>query len=341
LNYVFCGAYKALLFALYIKNLGEEITIVTYSKDVTKYCANENIKCISFPFLKLSIKSIYKLFTLKKTLDEVIEKMNVGKEDNYFLTGKVLAYESIYIAKELAKKGNKIYYKNVMRELNIFKPSGLKSIFIKGMIFKFFMKFALDLDIMYYESNEDPRLGFDEETLKKYNIIDYKPDKKTEEMILEAVKNTKSSCKGADNLIIDQGPIENLVELNSIKRIYERIFNLHIDFALKKHPLPAEENDEITISYYNIFKHCKELESYVPVELFCNNIKKNAISLFSASLITASQFEHLKAISLLELINWKHNSYKQEFKNRLIEESNNKILFPASFEELKEILLNS
>ena len=76
--------------------------------------------------------------------------------------------------------------------------------------------------------------------------------------------------------------------------------------------------------------------------LFLNNfnsIKKNVISVFSTALITASKFDHLKAISMMELVDWYHKPYKIEFKNHLIEESKNKIIFPKNFEELKELLL--
>jgi len=341
MNYVFCGAYKALLFALYLKNVeGKKITILTNSKDITKYCEDEKIKCIKFDFIRPAATEIYKLIKLKKMLDDVIKKIDFKKEDSFFITERIIGFEQIYLAKTLAKKG-KVYSKITHRDLKKHKPSGIKSFFIRGEILKIMVKLVLDLDLIYYESNKDPRLGFDEEYLRKCNIKNYKPDEKSEDMILEAVKKTKSSYKEIDNLIVDQGPNKNLIELNSVKKLYEEIFNLSIDFALKKHPFPIEEKNNDTISYYNTFEDCEELPEYVPSELFYNNTRQNVISLFSASLITASQFDHLKAISLLELIDWRHKSYKKEFKKHLAEESNNKILFPASLEELKEILLNS
>ena len=49
MNYILGGAYKTLLFALYLKNiLGEEITIVTYSNIIIKYCKAEKINYIEF-----------------------------------------------------------------------------------------------------------------------------------------------------------------------------------------------------------------------------------------------------------------------------------------------------
>jgi len=115
---------------------------------------------------------------------------------------------------------------------------------------------------------------------------------------------------------------------------------LKLKFALKKHPTLEKESSDAASVHYKVFDSCEELPAYIPAELFYNNIRKNVLTLFSASIITASQFEHIKAISLLELIHWHHESYKKEFKNYLMKESKNKVIFPNSFEELKEILLN-
>jgi len=353
MNYVYCRAPKPLLFALYLKNvLGEEITLVTCDKDMISYCDIENIKYIQFElkdtqfeFGKYKIPSINKLSALKRTLDDVIKKIDIGKKDSFFLVGlKIKGYDSYYLAKKLSKKGV-VYYRNPHdREINIYKPPRYKPIFFRGEILRIFLKIVFGLDLMYYEYNNNPTLGVDDKFFKKYNIVEYLPSVSSIELDLDTIKKSKSSYKEYDNVIIDDlAPLENITKFDSTKKLYEKLFNLPIDFAFKKHPIPTPimPENQLSKSYYKIFKHLEEIPRYIPAELLCNNIKRSVISIHSVTLITASQLPHLKAISLLELVDWYHESYKKEFKNYFIKNSENKIIFPNSFEELKEILLNS
>jgi len=340
MNYVFSAGYKSLLFALYLKNiLGKEIIIVTYSTDVEKYCKAEKLNYIFINQFRPRITSIFKLKAFKKILDDVIKKIDMNKEDIYIMTGIAIGYEQFYLAKEISKKGD-VYNRMLMRELRIYKTSGLKQIFIRGILYKYIIKIVLGLDIMFYESNKDPRVGIDNDFMEKYNIRDYAPSLNTEEMVFEAVKKSKSNYKEYDNLIIDQGTLVNIIKPDSIKKLYKNLFELPLEFAFKKHPKSVTQITQSELSFYKTFKCCGELPNYIPVELFYNNIKKNVLSIFSASLITAAKLEHLKTISLLELVDWRHESYKKEWINHLKEESENKILFPKTFEELKELLLN-
>jgi len=70
------------------------------------------------------------------------------------------------IAKELAKKG-KVYTKIIHREFKIYKKPRSKPFFIRGSIFKIFIKLIFDLNLMYYEANKDPRYGIDNKFLKR------------------------------------------------------------------------------------------------------------------------------------------------------------------------------
>lgn len=351
MNYVFCRAPKPLLFALYLKNvLGKEITLVTCDEDMMSYCDIENIKYISFELKetqseRYKIPSISKLFALKKTLDDVIKKIDISEKDGFFLVGlPAKAFDGFYLAKELSKKVV-VYYRNPHdRQLNIYKSSKYKPIFFRSAINRIFLKTMLGLDLMYYEYNNNPILGVDDKFFKKYNIAEYLPGVPSVELDLETIKKTKSKYKEYDNVIIDdRTPLENITKFDSTKKTYEKLFKLPINFAFKKHPhpTPITPEDEFSKSYYKIFKYLEEVPRYIPAELLCNNIKRSVISIHSVTLIAASQLPHLKAISLLELVDWYNESYKKEFKDYFIKNSGNKILFPSSFEELKEILLNS
>jgi len=347
MNYLFAGGYKGFLFALYLKNvLARDITIVTYDKTVIKNCIDENInyiefKKISIKFKKIrpAIKSFYKVFTLKKVLDEVIKKVDIGNDDTFFLLGIDRSYDNFYLVKELSKKSNG-YYKLVNIKLSRYVHPRFKPIFFRGAFTRILFKLILDLDLIYYDTNGNPRYGISEEFLEKYNIVEYEPDVPSEEILFDAIKGSKSNYKEFDNLIVCEGAIESAIKFDSTKKLYEDLFELPLKFSFKKHPTSMARETQLDSMYYRFFKNCKEIPVQKPVELFFNNVRKNVISMYSASLITASKFKHLNAISLIELVDWYDNSlkFKEEIKKYLTRESSNKILFPMDFDELKEIL---
>lgn len=317
-----------------------KITIIASNEDIIKFCIVENIDIIQFKPMRFSLKNVQKFLSFKKTLDNIIKKINPNKEDAFFLTGNIKVYDAFYLAKELSKKCV-IYYKNPDfedREFKYFKFPWYKPFFIRGAMIRFFLKTIFGIDLVYYEFNSVPCLGIDDVFLKKYNIKNYAPNISSGKLISDLVKNTKLNHKEYDNLIIDQqGLEEGTLKNDSVIKLYKELFKLPINFAIKKHPNPGTD---VELSSYGLFDHCEELPKYIPAELLCNNIKKNVLSIYSISLITASQLPHLNVISLLELVEWDHGSYKKEWKDYLTKTSKNKILFPNSFGELKEILLS-
>jgi hypothetical protein len=343
MNYLFAGGYKGFLFALYLRNvLGKEITIVTYDKTVIKNCIDENITYIEFEKIRPTITSFYKVFTLKKVLDEVIKKVDIGNDDTFFLLGIDRSYDNFYLVKELSKKSNGCY-KLVNIKLSRYVHPRFKPIFFRGAFIRILFKLILDLDLIYYDTNRNPRYGISEEFLEKYNIVEYEPDVPSEEIIFDAIKGSKSSYKEFDNLIVCEGAIESAIKFDSTKKLYKNLFELPIKFSFKKHPTSMVQETQPDSMYHRFFKNCEEIPIQKPVELFFNNVRKNVISMYSASLITASKFKHLNAISLIELVDWYDASlkFKREIRDYLIKESDNKIFFPKDFDELKEILLSS
>jgi len=339
--YIFCGAYKSLFFALYIRNQGNKITVLTYNKDIIKYCQAENINCIEFQYIRSSVFTTYKLISLKRILDKIIKEVAFNTEDAFILLGDQKTYDAFYLAKEFSKKG-RVYYKIPENISTKFKKSKFKPFFIRGDPIKLVLKSYYGLDLVYFRSDEkSPCFGVDKTFFNKHNMKEYLPDIDVEEAILETVKKIKSSYKEVDNLIIDQGLVISVLKFDTIKNLYEKLFELPIKFAFKKHPKITEYKSQNEEKYYNIFKNCDEIPKYIPVEFYGNNIKKNVISLYSTSLTTLSQLPHLNAISLLELVDWYDESYKNEWRERLNSTSNGKIHFPKTFEELKEILLKS
>lgn len=333
MKYIHCGAHRPLLFALALKNLGNDITIITHNEKIIKFCIKENINYLNYEFIRPTATSIINIFALKKILDDILKKIEFDDEDCFFLTSKIKCYDAFYLSKELSKKGCKVYYLNSNgMEFEKYKPPISKPIFLKGGIIRLALKLILNLDLMYYTGRDIPIIGVDDSFLKKHNIQDCKSDILSEELVLKSIGKSKNY--EYDNLIVSQGPlIEAHIKTDSVKKLYENLFQLPIEFAFKKHP------DAAVSSFYDFFKDCREVPTNIPAEMLYKNVRKNVISIFSASLILASQLKNIKAISLLELVEWKDQSWKNEVKEELKKSSNNNILFPNNFEELKNYLI--
>ena len=339
MNYVFCGAYRPLFFALYLRDMGEDVTVITYNEAVRDFCADTSIKCVHFELVRPAIKTIYQVITLKNRMDNLIKKIDFRTNDSFYLLANMVSYEAFYLAKKLSKKG-KAYFKNPEREFKIYHGKLTKE-FIKMNVIKYLLKIFLGLELMFYETNNNPRFGIDDKFLEKHNILKTYLDKDYDQLILEVSKKSNIPQKQYDNLVIDQGSgATSVIDYSSLINIYRSLLALPLEFAFKKHPEPIKVGVETQILDEGLLKDCGEIPENIPVELVFNSIKRNVISAFSTSLIVASQMEHLKAISLLELVEWYNQAYKTEFKNYLVQKSNNSIIFVNSFEELKEILLN-
>jgi len=339
--YIYCGSHLSLLFAVSLKNKGNEITAISSSEDVKKYCNDENINFIKLEYIRPTLLSIHKLFKLKKMLNNTLEKIKCSKGDIYFLTGTVKGYESYYLAKELFKKGFDIHYTVVSGlKFKKLKNPWYKPIFIRGIITRLALKLILGLDLKYYTNQSGPLLGIDDKFIKKYNFKKYEHNISNEELILEVAKSSKSSNKTFENVIVDQGSFGDVLKPGTIKNLYKKLSEIPVEYNFKKHPVPtAKDSLSDDPTAYDIFKHCDQVPRYIPVELLINNINNSIISIFVPALVTASHFDHLKSISLMELVDFTDESYKKKIKNSLIEKSNNKIQFPSSFEELNNMLL--
>ena len=336
MHYVYCIAYEPLFFALYLKSLGEKITVVTHNKNIAKYCELENINFILFGNVRIRLISIYKIFALKKILDDVLRKIALKKGDIFYLTGKFKTYNGFYLAKELSKKGVVYFYNSSKYPLERYTPPKNKPFFLRGGIIRLILKLYLDVDLIYYNSRGIPCFGIDDRFLKKHNIKKYDIDISADEMLLNVAKNSEIISKKVDNLVVDQGALESIIDSESLIKLYKNLLKLHVTFAFKRHPVRPK--NLANSNFYTVFEKCYDVPEYIPVELFFNNIKKNVFSIYSTALVTASQFNHLKAISLLELVNWDNNTFKEEVKSHLTKKSNDKILFPSSFDELKDII---
>jgi len=272
---------------------------------------------------------------MKRMLKKLILKIDFKEDDVFFLTGKVKCIEALYLAKQLSKKG-KIYYYSacIFPVKKIYKASKHKPFFFRGGILKIIYRLFLGLNLIYYEKDCSPCFGVDDIFLKKYDIEKYKIDIPFEKLIYGVAKDSKNGFVGYDNIIIDQGLMPSHIESNHLMKMYEKILKLPYIFTFKKHPLQSL-NPEYA-PFYEIFKSCDVAPTYIPSEIL--NVRNSVIATWSTTLITASKIPYLKSISLLEMVQWHNESFKKEMKEKLIKQSDNKILFPRNIKELERFM---
>ena len=357
MNYVLCNAYQELFFALHLKESGEDITVVTYNKDIKKYCIAAHIACLDFETIRFSFgltvrpvllarqaaRTLREVSTLKRRLDDVLKKINLKEGDSFYFLSKEVCYEGFYLAKELSKRGKgTVNFVDILWRESIIYRARFNRRFLDHLIVRYLLRLFWGLKLMSYETSGYPRFGIDDRFFKENKIAINAPDRAFEELLLDVVKKTKTELKQYDNLLIGESSvIIGIISYDSIKEVYRNLAGLSVEIVLKKHPNWREEKTQIDVLYEEFFRDWEELPEYIPVELSFNNIRKSVIGTVSAALITASQLEHLKAISLLELVEWYNQAYKNMVKNDLIKKSKNKIIFVRDLAELKQILTGS
>ena len=146
---------------------------------------------------------------------------------------------------------------------------------------------------------------------------------------LGVINKAKINIPQFNSILILQGTLKGIIEPSSISKVFKEL-ELIKSLVIKEHPT------HITKS-----KNISKIPNYYPVELCFNSISTNIISIYSSSLIIASQLQNKNSISLLDLVQWMNESYKDSIKKLLITESNNKIHFPKSFPELRNLLKHS
>ena len=332
MNYIFCPSYASVFFALHLKNSGKEIKIITNNVSVRKYCGTADIECIYFDYVSVPITRPYKVLILKSRIDKLIKKIGIKREDNFYLLNNSFAINGFYLAKEWSKRGN-VYFNNLEKfSENFLKNNYLNLNFLTSTSLKYLFKLFLGIDLVIFEANYRPIFGINDKFLERNKIKKIALNIDLKELKLSVMKKNCVKQRECDNLIITDGLIGmDIVNHTSFKKMYNNLFGLPYKFMIKAHPNP-------NFTDKGFFKNCEKYPNHIPSELLLENVKKNVLSVFSSSLIAASQLEHLKAISLLELVEWNNPSYKKEVKNRLTKESNNKIIFVKSFEELNKLL---
>lgn len=314
--YIITPSFPSLFYAIHKFYLKEDVTLITSSLSVHKIACELEINCIYLNIYSGIIGKIKSKFTLNKLL----KKLNL--DQNIFLFDNIHCIEGFYLLSKWTL-GN-TYYTN----LSFKHDEYIKRLTIKQLIKKRLVNQFFQLDLCYKNQNENPFLGINDVFLKKNRINNYIVNN-FNSIKLGVINKAKINIPQFNSILILQGTLKGIIEPSSISKVFKEL-ELIKSLVIKEHPT------HITKS-----KNISKIPNYYPVELCFNSISTNIISIYSSSLIIASQLQNKNSISLLDLVQWMNESYKDSIKKLLITESNNKIHFPKSFPELRNLLKHS
>jgi hypothetical protein len=317
--YFYCQSYLAFNFALGYPNS----IIVSSQKEILKACAFLGKKCIEHSEFSLND------FLLKnqKVKAEIQRISNlIGPNELHFSHDQFALYCFALVQNQLSKN-NKVTFHEFELKAKPIKQLNLKNrtiYFFITLLFRIFYQLNIQLRST---NNKTIILSLDISNLKSLRKVTYS-EKKYNEIIEKNLRSVNINSDPIENLFIDQGLSNNPYLVNDQKQLVllKNILNKH-QFQIKEHPIH---------SIPAFFDEFDKLPNFLPVEIYFNTLKGKVISLFSHALIIASRFEDIQAISLLYLI--EDTDLKNRMQQRLQEESENKITFVNSIDELKSLL---
>ncbi len=327
IEYFYCKSYPILLLALKA-NLKKHIVIITPSQDIKKACEYLSVKVLMHK--EFSIKEI--ILKRKEVFKEIERiKIKIGNSIFHFSHTQYALFEFILL-NELRISNNYLYFHNfeILYEqpkiIHYFKREFLLSVIIKILIsLRYFvnLKIRMNSNIPVISLCTDfiHRVSI----IKEYTVGDYYDE-------VYSLFNNHNYNIDIDfkYLFISQ----DIFNKNIFKqdRILELINFLKINnFVIKHHPNLRDFDKPL------IMETIDSLPEFLPVELYFRNFKGFVVSIFSMAVLTASRFDNITAISLIDLDLLIDKDFEGKIRSEWQNQSKN-LLMPSSFEELENVL---
>lgn len=315
-NYIFIPSFPSVFFALYYNTFNNAETIViTSNPSVKHFTMDAGIQTL---FYKGNRKPYFQ-FIVKKRINNLLKQISYNS--NLFLLDNAFVIDGFYLAANWNK--GTVYFKNLSTNYPLHK----EKIPLSDFIGKKIIELSYHIKLINRKLSNKTILGIDEHFISSHNIkkleipLDYSVIKS------KVVNNNQLKIKKCKNLWIDQGNIDTKTKDKGVTKILNNIIFNH-SFAIKEHPKHISKFD---------FKTNYKYPTYIPAEFLLSNVTNAVVSVYSLSLIEASSYT--KAISILELIDWRDEIFKTNIKTMFTKKSKNSILFPTTITELEDLLL--
>lgn len=322
--FFYCRSFQAFFSALTLRAKGEEVIILSMTEDIIKTC-----ELLKIPYIP--VRS-YRLNDILKNHDQTVQEIKriaglIEKGSLHFSHTQfdVFCFLLVAYASDFAKVD--IYFHNFEYQYNKSKPRMTRE-WLYMAYAKVIIRSRYKVRLMIKEIANVTMLGIDDRFIKKHRINTIDDKDSYYNSIFEVFKKMQLPIEPMRNLYLglDYGVIQRIVHLVKYKELETVLMGS--DIAVKHHP------------YFNSarLEFEREIPSHLPAELLFSSVQNAVISLHSAALITASRFPEIKAISLLELVPFVDEGFKQNIKRDLAKKSEGKILFPSNLDELTDML---
>jgi len=331
-NLCICLGYESLVIPLSIITKGESIIIVTDRPDIIQFGESLGIRAVLVPFIGFNRA----IGDSKKVVAEIVKSLDCVdlKKIKIHITHKNFGLHSLYMIL-FAKYGKVFFHKTEIDTEAVYRPKlfpfptfkkNIKSLVKYQLLNRvmFYLQFRVNISYRYILGQQVPLIS--DKTMQKFkvNIVDYDNRHK---FFVDTYSNYQFDTDACYNLFIhtDIDEISHFVSRESVEKIYEIIYNT--DVMCKFHP---NRN-------FNPPKGVNHYPSYIPAELLVNKVQNSVVGLISATFRYSQTKEDIKTISCIELLDW-HDEKKKTFYIDFMAEWGNNIIYPYSFNELKNLL---
>lgn len=324
--YFYCQSYQAFNMALAL-NERQEVTIITAATNIRKAAEYLGIKCI------LHESFVYKDYVVnrKKVKAEIVRLLDVIETSElHFSHTQYAVFLFLLVQKGIQQKSTLKYhnFEIVYNRLSLIFPKTIGQLYLAG--YKLGINSLYKTNLIIGESAPKVNMfciDIQRMLAQGVELIDDKESYFT--TTLNYFKNSQPLDFEIKNLFIAQ-TFDNSDFFHTDKVIEVLALLNENSFYIKQHP-KIKSNSQVNID------KMKELPDFLPVEFFFSSVKGKVISFHSASLITASKFKNIEAISLLKIVG-KDSAFKVKVIEDMECKSQGKISFPQNINELADCL---
>ena len=305
----------------------DKVTIITAAENIIKACR----------FLKVDVIE-HKPFGLKdfrqenRYVNDEIERLNrIIDQDEFHFSHTQFALFCFCLAKKINdRRGRTIFhsFELVYKKQNVRITDLLSKQYWYIKIYKDYLKIKYNLPVEIRRSSSNAyviSLKLEYVQKRSFRIVEDKTSYfETTNLMF---KNFKFDYPSINHIFVAQTfDAPDLFDEARITRVLPLIDQSHI--SLKNHP---------KLGAVKGLENCKTLPDYLPVELFFQKVKGSVISFHSASLVTASKFENVDAISIIELVRT-NDPFIDTVMRYLKDKSDGRIRFVSELDELKNVI---
>ncbi len=324
MKFVYCQSYQVFNLALSM-SLKDKVIVVSSAQNIIKAC-----RFLKLDFVEHTPFRLKDMIRNKKEADKEVQRLvEILQGHELHFSHTQFAVFCFYLVSELNKCNSQVVFHDF--ELVYTKPD-ISSLFslhfwnanLNQQILKFRYKVPFELrkstGHAYIQS-----LSLDYIRKACYRTVNDKDD--YFDITLQMFRDFKFDYPEIENLFVAQTfSNASLFKKDKIKELLP-VIN-YPGMTLKNHP---------KLGAVKGLEECPALPDFIPVELFFQKVTGHIFSFHSASLVTASMIDHVKAISLLEIVKT-DDRFNEIAKADLINKSNNRIEFIKSISELKTLL---